>query len=251
MNTHSIMIIDDEPWTLIWLKKLFDQPEKGFQVVATERRSVDALLNIPKLSPEIIMVDIRMPEINGLELIKQIRADKNNCVIIIISGFSEFTYAKEGIYYGVFEYLLKPVDAEQANDLLERISVFLDEDQTGNNQQVNLDDGDLSSFSSMLSYINQNYASRLYLNELAQRFHLNANYCCSLFQSRVGTTFSHYVMNIRLEKAKELLCVEDLPINRVGELVGYDDIFYFSKIFKKEIGLAPSEYRRQRKGNKP
>ena len=129
MNTHSIMIIDDEPWTLIWLKKLFDQPEKGFQVVATERRSVDALLNIPKLSPEIIMVDIRMPEINGLELIKQIRADKNNCVIIIISGFSEFTYAKEGIYYGVFEYLLKPVDAEQANDLLERISVFLDEEK--------------------------------------------------------------------------------------------------------------------------
>lgn len=104
-------------------------------------------------------------------------------------------------------------------------------------------------FQEMLSYIDHHYAEELFLNELCDQFFINISYCCKLFRRTTNMTFSRYITHLRLEKACALLKSNDsMSIAEVCEHVGYNDYFYFARVFKKSIGCTPSEYKRQEPG---
>lgn len=248
MNEYTIMIIDDEPWTLIWLQKLFDRPEEGFRVTAAERNPTAALAVIEANPPDVVITDIRMLEINGIELIRYLRDRGIDSKVAIVSGLTEFEYARDAIRYDVFDYLLKPVDEEQADVLLTHLMESFSCRESEPSESAQEEDEEDSAFSQMLAYIDKNYTSRLYLKDLAEAYHFNANYCCTLFQTQTGMTFSHYIISKRMEKASRLLETKDLSVGRIAELVGYNDYFYFNKLFKKKIGVTPAEFRRTRQG---
>lgn len=105
------------------------------------------------------------------------------------------------------------------------------------------------AFNKMLQYIDQNYAEDLYLKELADKFHLNFTYTCSLFKKSVSMTFSKYITSLRMGKASEMLINTPLTIDEICTRVGYNDYFYFIKIFKKSFGVTPSQYRKERADN--
>lgn len=96
----------------------------------------------------------------------------------------------------------------------------------------------------ILEYIQANYQLKINLNDVAEHFHFNYNYLSNYFTSVMGTNFSDYINRIRIEKAKELLRQEVESINEIAEEVGFSDVGYFSKVFKKAVGLTPSKYRR-------
>lgn len=108
-----------------------------------------------------------------------------------------------------------------------------------------LQEGDiLSCFNRMLAYIDRNYEQKLYLKELSVQFYINQVYCCQLFRKNLGKTFSEYVAELRIGKARELLARTDLSIEEIAVKSGYVDYYYFNKVFKKHSGMTPAKFRK-------
>lgn len=244
---YSIVIVDDEKWALVYLRSLFDCPDLGFHVIASCRLPSEAIEIIEKEKPDILITDIRMPEINGIELIEHVRLVDIPCEVVIISGFAEFTYAQQAVKLGAFEYIVKPVSSDSAIDVLKRLKKRLQSnryptpEQEVHTQQLENN----NAFEDLLQYIEKNYNQRLYLKDLAQQFCLAPNYCCNLFLKAKGMTFSQYITNLRMEKSVLLLKKPDLPINKIALMVGFDDYTYFNRVFKRTYKCTPTEYRKQ------
>ena len=99
----------------------------------------------------------------------------------------------------------------------------------------------------MRSMIHEFYTTGITLDEIAERMHLTPEYVGTLFRKEVGVTFSVYIKNLRITKAKELLCGSDLKLYEIAEAVGYSDPKYFGKVFKEATGILPNEYRKTHK----
>jgi len=242
----TILIVDDEKWALVYLKSLFHKPDQGFEVVATCRESNEAIGEVEKKKPDILITDIRMPHINGLELIEHIRNLDIPCQIVVVSAFSEFAYAQKAIGLGVCEYLVKPVAEKDANEVLSKIRIRLKEKiiPLPDEAEPACNDSEMqNNFGRLCSFIEKNYNQRLYLKDLAREFGIAPNYCCTLFAREKGMTFSQYVTRLRMEKAASLLRFKELTINMIASMVGFDDYSYFDKNFKRYFGLTPTEFR--------
>lgn len=196
--------------------------------------------------PDIVLTDIRMPGFDGLELAKFIHGRYPKVKTIIISGHSEFSYAQTAIKYQVYEYLLKPVSAESLQTTLQHLLIALDSENK-ELAQLATDSHSLSQdeiCELMMQYIRQNYQAELSLGELAQKIGYTAEYIGKLFKKHTGETPSKFLTKLRMNEAKYLLIHQpELEIKRIGELVGYRDSFYFSRIFKSHNGVYPSEFR--------
>jgi YesN/AraC family two-component response regulator len=240
---YSIVIVDDEKWALPYLKSLFDRADLGFAVTASCLNSRDALSFLEKGKPDVLITDIRMPEINGLELIEHARLMGIPFEVIIISGFTEFSYARQAISLGVIEYIVKPVTAKNAAEVLQKIRKRIEEKRKIKQMPgEELPEND-NIFYSLLRYIEKNFNRRLYLRDIAKKFGLTPNYCCKLFSKVKGMTFSQYVTSLRMNKASLLLKCPDLSINKIALMVGFDDYTYFEKVFKRVFRHTPTEFR--------
>ena len=102
----------------------------------------------------------------------------------------------------------------------------------------------------LIEYIDEHYTERLFLKTLAADFYINLNYCCELFKKIKGCTFSEYVTGLRMKKAAELLKGGRLTISEVANAVGYEDYFYFIRVFSKYYNMPPAKYMRKHQKNR-
>lgn len=135
---HKVLIVDDEEWTRISIKKLIDWQKLGMEVVGEARNGQAALELIRREPPDILITDIRMPVMDGLVLMERVRAEYPGIVAVLLSGYSEFEYAKKAIAYGVFDYVLKPIDEEQLESTLRRAAERLNEEDSRRNELVQM-----------------------------------------------------------------------------------------------------------------
>ncbi|MGG1397269.1 response regulator [Bacillus salipaludis] len=254
MNTKTILIVDDEPRTRQGLKKTLDTWADGKYQIFTAANGEEAIGFMQKQKVHILITDIRMPEITGLQLLKMAKEQNIFPVIIVISAYSEFEYAQEALRLGVINYLLKPIskkalieaveDALQAVEKQERAGMMekvVDKKLVDASTQNPLDHGPVRE---AMDYINKNINNELTQKEVADHVHLNPSYLSVLFKEHVKLTFSEYVTRRRVQRAKELLITTNLPINDIAEESGYKTAKYFIKIFKDLEGMTPSAYRK-------
>ena len=247
---YSVIIIDDEPWVTIDIEQSFRLKEVGFHIIGSFRNPTTALFEILRYKPDLIITDIRMPHISGLELIKKIREQGLNSEIIIVSGYSDFEYAKDAIRLGAADYCLKPINPEEASIAIMKVKEKLDKKYSAASNKCPDEQNSfqIDSFHQLLYYVESHFYNKLTLKELAQKFHMNPNYCCSLFKKYKNTTFSQYLTNIRVDEAQKLLSETDHSLDKIASLVGFHDYFYFSKVFKKSCGISPKDYRKKIRG---
>lgn len=122
---YRVYLIDDEPWVLIGLERLISWEEYGFCVAGKSTSSREAWTKIVETKPDVVITDIRMPGLNGLELLKKIREEKLNTKVVLVSGFAEFEYARTAIREGAFDYLVKPVNKAQLSDCIKNLGDLL------------------------------------------------------------------------------------------------------------------------------
>lgn len=250
---YRIIVIDDEPWALSYMRKVFDRRDLGFAVCGAFSNAESAIRQLPTLSPHVIITDIQLPKITGLELLKILHNMVPECVVVIVSAYSDFSYAQEALRHHAFDYCVKPVNIQDAQLLLQRLAVHLQKRELF---PIVLPSSDMpsqtapsgnpiadSSFHELLVYVKTHFTDRLLLKDLAEQFSLTPNYCSSLFTKTTGMAFSQYLTRLRMEKASQLLENKDLTIREIAQLTGYDDLIYFSKVFKKYYSLTPSQYR--------
>lgn len=239
---YNVIFIDDEPWSAIDAQQSIKWEDYGFTVTKYLSDPKVAIDVICSEQPALCITDICMPNINGLELIRHCLNEGVSTKFILLSGYTEFEYAREAVKLGVLDYWLKPINPNEVHKKLESVSRVL------SNTTTDLLIDDLSDdFNDILSYLHENYHQKILLQELADTFGFNKNYLCSLFSNRLGVTFVQYLNEIRIQKACELLASSDLPVAEIGELCGIPDPAYFNKVFKKFTGNTPSKYKEHRK----
>ncbi|MCI9659030.1 MAG: response regulator [Lachnospiraceae bacterium] len=240
----KIVIVEDEFRTRQGLGHLINKVDLGCRVIGEAENGYEGLKMIRDLEPDIVITDIRMPKMDGLEMIEKVQAMGIECVFAILSGYADFEYARQGLRLGVKEYLLKPATISDVKELLRKLS------EEGKERE---EDGQTAEYSpavkEMVSVIEENYGMRLGLDGFSDRFRLTPEYLSNLFAKETGMTFSNYLKKVRIEKAKELILNTDMKIYEVAYSVGYPDQKYFSKVFKEYTGVSAKQYAMDKNNN--
>ncbi len=247
----KILLADDEPWILKSLRYFLEHFPDKYEIVGEVRNGADAFKLIKTLNPHIVISDIRMPGMDGISLLEELHAMQLPTKVILLSGYSDFNYAKGAVRYNAADYLLKPLDRNELKCVLERITGELIQQNAvgkGNDSLAAETSSALTEqtlIEKFLEEIDSRYDTDLSLGSLAGKFGVNPSYLSNLISRSTGKPFTHHLQKRRLEKAKELLHSQELSVNEVADMVGYHDYFYFTKLFKKHEGISPSKYQKQ------
>lgn len=366
----KVLFIDDEQIVRQGVQQLIDWREEGFAICGEAADGNEGLQKILVYQPNLVLIDIKMPGMTGIEVIRAAREKGFEGEFIILTGFSDFEFAKQAIALKVTRYLLKPIDEDELIEIVQEIKAQLDEqkkaqdreenrldyiheylksgkenkkmleqiqianlegiqnevkrfiaymeerelklseakecvliywnqlcdelDRTSKEKGTKAQETDVKKEQSwkmdalehvkkqetkeelyqwlreeccrvgeyyateenvsiayrMLNYIQYHYEQDLNLESLADLFHYNRAYLGKIFREEHGDYFGNVLDKIRIEKAKELLATTDEKIYKIAEQVGYNNIDYFYRKFKKHVGLGAKEYRKSVEQNK-
>ena len=234
----TVYIADDEMWGTLGLKKLLERSGYELQVIGTADNGLTAKEDIEKLRPDVVFADIRMPGLSGLELLEVIPDVSPDSKVVIITGFAEFSYAQTAVQLHAFDLLLKPIKELELERVLKNVMAQseekTEEEQTESNRMID----------SVIADIRNSYTDDISITALAAKYNLSTGRLSTLIKESLSMTFSDYIVSLRMQKAREMLRNESKSIEQIAELVGYNDYFYFTKVFKKSQGISPSKYRK-------
>ncbi|NTV90780.1 MAG: response regulator [Clostridiales bacterium] len=244
---YKILLVDDEPLIREGLKHILPWEEYGIELVGEAENGQSALrffeAENPALHPQLLVTDVKMPVMNGLQLIRTLRERGSKVRVILISGYDDFVYVKEALKYGVENYIVKPINREELSQtILEAIEKIIPEHE----EEAARNSPPRQYIEEIMEYINRNYSGNLSLKTLAYKFNLSQAYLGQLIKKRTGQLFSDYLNGLRITKAKELLVGSMLKEKKISELIGYSDSNYFYRVFKKYVGVYPSEFRAEK-----
>lgn len=240
----GILLVDDEMLIRAKLKKYLIDSDFIFENIYEASNGLDALNILKNNVAELAIVDINMPVMNGIEFLKNICDAKIDTKIIFLTGFEKFEYAKQAIKYNASDYLLKPINKDELYSALKNISENFKIESTTANSNVSQVKNAHFTVNKVIEFINLNYSNKdLNLNYLAKEFVVNSSYLSHIFKKSTEKTLSEYITEKRIEQAKTLIKCNEIKISEIYEKVGYNDYYYFSKIFKKYTGTSPLKYR--------
>ena len=242
MKKLRVLLVDDEIMIREGFKQLFDWQAHDCEVVGEAGDGMEALTQIDTLRPDIVIMDINIPIMNGLKVIQLSRIKHPNTAFVIVSGYDDFSYCREALRLQITDYILKPVNYEEFGTCIDNLKISLFERRVSSAAEPEKQEE--RAITGITRYLQEHLAEEISLSVLAEQFHLNPQYISQLFKSEIGVNFLVYLTNIRMEKAKKLLLSTALSIAEVAEQSGYGDYRVFTKVFKKSEGSTPSQYRR-------
>ncbi len=248
---YKLLAVDDEYESRNTLCNCFPWNQVGFEVVAQVDNGQSALDFILSHEVDIILCDIKMPVMSGIELAKEVHNRKLKPIIVFLSGYRNFEYAQKALAFGVRYYVIKPARYEELMDMFSELKNELDNRMASdelnsvktsdnrNKEELNSQDRIIINIK---KYIDENYRTAT-LENAANEVHLNACYLSQIFKQKSGCNFSDYLIEVKMKKAAELLKDIYLKTYDVSELVGYTNAKNFSRTFKNYFGVSPREYR--------
>lgn len=240
MNRLRVLLVDDEIMIREGFKRLFDWQAHDCEVVGEAADGMQAAAQIDALAPDIVIMDINIPIMNGLKVIQLARLRHPDTAFIIVSGYDDFAYCREALRLQITDYILKPVDYDEFGVCIDKLKISLFERRAAAEPEQQ----PARAITGLTRYLQAHLAEDVSLSVLADEFHLSAQYISQLFKSEIGVNFLTYLTGIRMEHAKKLLLSTPLSIAEVAEQSGYGDYRVFTKVFKKAAGVTPSQYRR-------
>lgn len=242
MKKLRVLLVDDEIMIREGFKRLFDWEAHDCEVVGEAADGMEALTQIDDLCPDIVIMDINIPIMNGLKVISLSRIKHPQIAFVIVSGYDDFSYCREALRLQITDYILKPVNYEEFGTCIDNLKISLFENRVSSASEPEKQEE--RTITGITKYLQEHLAEDLSLSVLAEEFHLNPQYISQLFKNEIGVNFLTYLTNIRMEKAKKLLLSTSLSVAEVAEKSGYGDYRVFTKVFKKSEGITPSQYRR-------
>ena len=200
----------------------------------------EALKMMREKEYDIVITDISMPEINGVELIRKAKQEGRKSEFIIISNFDDFNYVKEAMKLGALEYLLKYQINEDnlKEEILEAIRVIRTRRNYESTSSYRME------IQKAVDYMRTNYDRDIHLETLSEVCELSPAYLSKIFKEETGSNYIDFLKKIRIDEAKKLLEETTLRANEIALSVGISDYRYFSRVFKEETGMTCKEYRK-------
>lgn len=252
----KILIADDEVIERLVLEKKLKKYYKDDYTILVAQNGRQVLELYDREHPQILILDIEMPVINGLEAAREIRKTDTSCSIIFLTAFDEFSYAKAAISVHALDYLLKPCDERElinAVDEAVRISRFRSPQTPPVTPEIPQDppvpdvrdeqSEDEHRQEEFRTYIADHFMEDIAVKDIAGHFGYSEAYFCKRFKQYFGHSFVSYLTDYRMQIAEELMRTSRLSIKDVGKAVGYPDPNYFTKVFRRVRGVSPSEFR--------
>jgi two-component system response regulator YesN len=252
---YKAALVDDENFDLLGLQRLIPWEALNIEIVYSSNKPLAALNYIHEHELDILVTDIKMPVMSGLELAKIALQAHQRLKVVFISGYEDFHYAKQAMVLKADGYILKPVDDDEIIAALKAIVACLDAQRLQENERLEDASASLDSIKQHKSewkllpdieeYVKTHLSGEITLKEAASRFSYSANHFGFLFKEQVGTSFNDYVVQERMNKAKGLLRQHGFKVYEIADQVGYKSLTYFSRVFKETFGMTPGDYRKQ------
>lgn len=255
-NLYNILIADDEGLEREALKLFLRNSSLPVLAVYEAANGQQVLSICDERRIDIVILDIRMPVLSGLETLELLRAKGNNAKVIISTAYDMFQYAVKAMQYGASDFLVKPVEEEVFLDSLQRTIDRLDEEARKEDslrqmqdylkvpkRNLQLDQDSPDTVNKICNYIAENYGKRIGLDEIAEDCGYSKYYINKLFRAQMDTTIVDYLINFRMDKAKELLTFTNESVKIIAFRVGYSDPNYFNWTFRKKTGKSPLQFR--------
>lgn len=254
---YKVVLVEDEDIIRKGIKHSVPWEQHNCIVVGEARNGVEGKDLILSLCPDIVITDINMPVMDGLQMIAETKS--RSYASIILTGYSEFEYAKEAIKYDVSDYLLKPLNMKEMAEALEcavleckNIEILRKQNQSAAEwRNISLFEGNVGKededpvVKQILEYIAKNYTQKITLTDISEKLFYSDRYINQRFQKSLNTTVIEYLNRYRIQKALLLLQQDKLPISHIGKECGIGDYKYFNHVFKKYMGCSPMEYKRK------
>ncbi|URT70571.1 response regulator transcription factor [Cytobacillus firmus] len=230
----NVLVVEDESIIRQGLKVLLEAISGELRVWEANSGE-EGMMRVRQQIPHLIITDIRMGGMDGLAFISKVRQVSEDVPVIILSGHSDFEYARAALKYGVNDYLLKPVNRVELSNVI--TNIFKDKEEESYT--------DVSGqFQKILHYVHDHIGQEVTLKHIADHMFLHPQYIGQLFKSELNQTFTDYLTGARLKRAKNLLKNTNLKVYEVAQLSGYKSPKHFMSLFKQEVGLTPKEYRK-------
>ena len=237
----KVVVIEDEELVRRGIVMAVDWASVDCEVVGEASNGEAGLEEIRRLRPDIVVTDIRMPRMDGLEMLRRLREEGCGVSVILLTAYSDFSYAQAALKLGAVDYLLKPFHDGELEAAVQRIA------ERG---RVRTKPGDFAEISSKnryvtgaVDYINANYGDpELGVSAVARSVDISEGHLSHLLKKETGYTLTGYITACRMHMAMHLLRDRRCRVSEAAERVGYRDIAYFSSTFKKFTGSSPTEF---------
>lgn len=239
----KIAVADDEAYIREALSSMISWESMNCFMSTVCANGKELIEAVKREQPNIVIVDINMPLVDGLEVSRFIYENYPKIQVIILSAYSDFEYARKAITYNVCEYVRKISILEELPKAVKKAVSNLEEnDATVEIEKIESND----LHSKMERYIDEHFKEKISLEKMAEELHANKSYLSRLYKEKQGINISDAILKRKVEAAKEYLRKTDLKIYEVSEKIGFDDTGYFSKVFKKYTGQSPKEYQQNK-----
>lgn len=250
-----VLIADDERLEREALADLVVRRFEHEAVIRTAengRRAADTAI---LWEADLILMDIEMPGINGLDAARAVLEQRPECKVIFVTAYSLFQYAHEAMHLGACDYLLKPVDPDEAEAAIRRA---IRQIEAGRKlaelapvapepaaDTAEAEDRNALVMAHVRRYMEDNYMFDLSLDSVSEILHISPAYLSAQFKKYQKMNFLDCLTELRINAAKQLLTDPLRSAAEVASMVGYEDASYFARAFKKRTGMTPTQYRRE------
>ena len=245
-----VLIVDDEKYVRMGIKSETDWSLIGCEVVGEAANGIEGLEAAETLRPDLVISDIRMPKMDGIEMAEKIIEKSPKTKVIFLTAYNEFEYARQAIRIGVSDYLLKPFQDGELEGSIQRLlhlhpnapasSAELEEQLIPLRKKEEVSNRYVQT---AIEYIENNYVDQSFsITKLAESMSVSEGHISRLFKSETDHSINNYLTRYRIKKAMDYLKDVNVKVYEVAEKVGYSDIAYFSNTFKKLVGKTPSDY---------
>ena len=254
----NVLIVEDEEIIRCGLVDTIDWAGMDCRVIGVAATGLEGLEAIRSLRPDLVIADIRMPGMSGIDMIERAAQEGFGFRSIILTSYAEFEYARRALEMRVCSYLLKPIDEGQLRTAIMRVH---DEQGMNSTAAGNLPQAILDAEKAMqgiedpyvmiaIEQIHRNYARKISIEGIAEEQFVSASYLSRRFKAATGYTFLELLNIQRVREAIHLLTRSTLSMAEISEQTGFGDYKHFCAVFKRYVEMSPREYVRSRQNDK-
>lgn len=274
-----ILIAEDELVERMVLRKTLEKRFGKYCEVLEAENGNEALRIFCSTDIHIVILDIEMPGMKGIQAAELMRKEKQGFCIIFLTAYDKFEYARKAISVRAMDYLLKPYSEKELVSVIEEALRLTEKYEKNRSEDITvggaeheelavlegfgtMTDTTADEFQDMLTeeilpsrlnvlvalveeYIRSDYMNDISMQDAARAVNYSEAYFCKMFKQQFGQNFTSYLAEYRIEEAKKLLRLPNVSVKEAGIRVGYNDSNYFARVFRRMNGVSPSEYRMQ------
>lgn len=251
---YRVILVDDERLIIRGLSSVVPWAELGCEVAGVAYDGNTGLELIRQMEPDIVLTDIRMPNMDGLTMLAAIRSEYPGIQTAVLTAYRDFDYARQALTLGVCRYLLKPSNLEELKEAVRIMTSRLDTmppRKDGREEEVQEEAVQAAGnhlVRAAMAYIREHCTEQhLSLSEVADHVYVSQWHLSKLLNRETGQSFFDLLGAMRVARAKEMLADPGVRIGDVAEATGFSDVGHFSRSFKKIAGCTPGEYRNQKR----